>query len=78
MNMFDSNEEYAAAANTEDAATARPVDDQDRVLISALTDREIAEETLTYMRLFTDLMTEAQKSPVMSMMMRSIPGLGKR
>lgn len=76
MNMFDSNEEYAAAANTEVAA--RPTDDQDRVEIKFLTDREIAEETLTYLRLFTDLMTEAQKSPVMSMMMKSIPGLGKR
>lgn len=77
MNMFDSNEEYAvAAANTEVAA--RPTDDQERVEIKYLTDREIAEETLTYLRLFTDLMTEAQKSPVMSMMMKSIPGLGKR
>lgn len=73
--MFDTNEEYAAA-NTEVAA--RPTDDQDRVEIQFLTDREIAEETLTYLRLFTDLMTEAQKSPVMSMMMRSIPGLGKK
>lgn len=78
MNMFDSNEEYAAAHAVDTGVTARPTDDQDRVEITHLTDREIAEETLTYLRLFTDLMTEAQKSPVMSMMMRSIPGLGKR
>lgn len=75
MNMFDTNEEYAAV-NTE--VTARPTDDQDRVEIHALTDREIAEETLTYLRLFTDLMTEAQKSPVMGMMLKAIPGMGKR
>lgn len=78
MNMFDSNEEYAAANAGNTEVSARPTDDQDRVEIQYLTDREIAEETLTYLRLFTDLMTEAQKSPVMSMMMKSIPGLGKR
>ena len=79
MNMFDSNEEYAAAAvNTEVTEVKRPTDDQDRVLITALTDREIAEETLTYLRLFTDLMTEAQKSPMLSLMMKSVPGMGRK
>lgn len=78
MNMFDSNEEYAAAATDTEAVTARPTDDQERVEIKYLTDREIAEETLTYLRLFTDLMTEAQKSPVMGMMMKAIPGMGRK
>lgn len=79
MNMFDSNEEYAAAvADTEAATNARPTDDQERVEIKFLTDREIAEETLTYLRLFTDLMTEAQKSPMLSMMMRAVPGMGRK
>ena len=68
---FDTNEEYAAAA----APTARPVDDQDRVLIEHLTDREIAVETLTYLRLFTDLMTEAAKNPILGKMLPLPPGL---
>lgn len=76
---FDSNEEYAIAAanHSEPAAIPRPTDEQDRVEISALTDREIAEETLSYMRLFTDLMTEAQKSPMIGMMMKAVPGFRK-
>lgn len=80
MNMFDSNEEYAVAAGNavNTGVAARPTDDQDRVEISALTDREIAEETLTYLRLFTDLMTEAQKSPMLSLMMKSVPGMGRK
>lgn len=74
--MFDSNEEYAAAAatHTEPAPIPRPTDDQDRVLIEALTDREIAVETLTYLRLFTDLMTEAAKNPLLARMLPLPPG----
>lgn len=77
--MFDSNEEYAAAAanHNEPAPIPRPTDDQDRVLIEALTDREIAVETLTYLRLFTDLMTEASKNPILSKMFPLPPGMRK-
>lgn len=76
---FDSNDEYAAAAanHVEPAPIPRPTDDQDRVEIHALTDREIAEETLTYMRLLTDLMTIAAQNPILSRMFPLPPGFGK-
>lgn len=61
-----------------EAVSARPTDEQDRVEITYLTDREIAEETLTYLRLMTDLLTEASKSPLVAPMMRGITGFGKR
>lgn len=56
---------------------ARPTDDQDRVLIQALTDREIAEETLNYLRLFTDLLTQMSQNPMISRMFPMPPGFGK-
>lgn len=68
MSLLDSNEEYAAVAT-------RPTDEQNRVVISALTDREIAEETLTYLRLMSDLMTQVASNPMLSKMFPLPPGL---
>lgn len=78
--MQDANTETREVTDTEAIyamQTPRPTDDQDRVLIEALTDREIAVETLTYLRLFTDLMTEAAKNPLLSRMLPLPPGFGK-
>lgn len=62
---------------SESPVIPRPTDEQDRVLITALTDREIAEEMLTYMRLLTDLMTQAAQNPIISKMFPMPPGFGK-
>lgn len=76
--MQDNVETLANPVQTEPVPpVARPTDDQDRVLIEALTDREIAVETLTYLRLFTDLMTEAAGNPLLSRILPLPPGFRK-
>jgi hypothetical protein len=69
--------QVTASENVAPSPVARPTDDQDRVLIEHLTDREILVETLTYFRLFTDLMTEAAKNPLLSRIIPLPPGFGK-
>jgi hypothetical protein len=56
------------SAEVESVPFVRPTDDKGRVEIHALTDREIAEETLTYLRLLSDLMSEMAKNPMIGKM----------
>lgn len=45
--------------------------DKERVPLDKLTDRQIAEETLTYLRTFADVLQMVGSNPMVSMM---IPG----
>lgn len=61
-------------------ATATPTpapaqDAQGRIVVGELTDRQIAEETLVYLRAFADAFSAATKNPMMRAMLPNIPGI---
>lgn len=67
--MSASMEEYAAMSGD----TERPKDDKGRVIVQALTDREVAEETLYTLRALADVLEAVGQNPMARAMM---PGLG--
>jgi hypothetical protein len=69
MNHFEDStqEEYAAAAE-------RPTDAKGRLLHTAMTDREIAEEVLVTLRALADVLEAVGQSPMAAAMM---PGLAR-
>ena len=65
-------EEYREAHDREVTETEPVlVDDQGRQAVQTMTDREILEETLVYLRAFGDALAVASKSP----MAMAIPGI---
>lgn len=63
--------------HTSEVVIPRPTDEQDRVLVEHLTEREMLMELVNYMRGFTDLMTQLSEQPMIGKMLGLPPVMFK-
>lgn len=78
---FETSQSVNAGVTDSDViavTNARRTDEQDRVLVEFLTDRELLIELVNYMRGFTDLMTQLSEQPMIGKMLGLPAGMFRK